>query len=262
MRSRATYIDGRWQAHDAKTVGGTVPAVHFRRRSARGRSKKIGGNVKSITSMALCAAGTGLAVALVCGGCATTEPRADHYVPPPLGSNWTYLEHNTGSFNIGSFGSGDVQMQVTEGQRMWEGRQVLTMTSAQRTLVIAPDGAWLAMLGADGRPLLRWDPPLGFEWPLVVGKTWTENFRIINAEGQTIPANSTWNIEAYGDVTVAAGTFKAFKVVYSDSTGRDDTSWFCPDLGIFVKERVSRSSSSPFGAGTQERELVSQNIRN
>ena len=58
-----------------------------------------------------------------------------------------------------------------------------------------------------------------------------------------------------------AGTFKAFKIAYSDTTGTEDTSWFSFELGIWVKQSIKRAANSPIGAGTQEAELVSQTIR-
>jgi len=182
--------------------------------------------------------------------------KAEHFVPPPIGSTFTTVQHSTGSF-----GSGDVQLQFTRGERMWEGRQVITFTSLRGTLVIAPDGAWLAILGAGDKPVMRWDPPINLDWPLVVGKTWISSYRVIDAADRSIPVISTWKIEAYEDVSVPAGTYKAFKVVYSDTTGTRDTSWFSFELGIWVMQSIKRAASSPMGAGTQEAEVVSQTIR-
>jgi hypothetical protein len=182
--------------------------------------------------------------------------KAEHFVPPPIGSTFTTVQHSTGSF-----GSGDVQLQFTRGERMWEGRQVITFTSLRGTLVIAPDGAWLAILGAGDKPVMRWDPPINLDWPLVVGKTWISSYRVIDAADRSIPVISTWKIEAYEDVSVPAGTYKAFKVVYSDTTGTKDTSWFSFELGIWVMQSIKRAASSPMGAGTQEAEVVSQTIR-
>ena len=67
--------------------------------------------------------------------------------------------------------------------------------------------------------------------------------------------------DSHGDVTVPAGTFKAFKVTCTTTIGNEDTYWRSPDLGVYVKSSLRRTEKSPFGAGTQESEMVSQAIR-
>jgi hypothetical protein len=113
--------------------------------------------------------------------------KAEHFVPPPIGSTFTTVQHSTGSF-----GSGDVQLQFTRGERMWEGRQVITYASPQVTLLTSPDGAWLAILGAGNKPVMRWDPPINLDWPLEVGTTWISSYRVIDAADRSIPVISTW----------------------------------------------------------------------
>jgi hypothetical protein len=103
---------------------------------------------------------------------------------------------------------------------------------------------------------------LSWEWPIEVGKTWTKKYTItIHATKQTIPFEVRQKVEAYEDVTVPAGTFKAFKVVTSDTLGSENINWFSPELGIFVKTTLRRTAKHPAGAGTRETELVSQTIR-
>jgi hypothetical protein len=57
---------------------------------------------------------------------------------------------------------------------------------------------------------------------------------------------------------VRAGTFKAYKVVYSDTTGVESTTWYCTELGVTVKLAGRRSAKHPAGPGTNDIELVSR----
>jgi hypothetical protein len=215
--------------------------------------------MKSIASMTLHVVGLGLAAAVLTGGCATMEPKAERYVAPPLGSTWT-----TAQRNAGSFGAGDAQVQVTRGERAWQGKQVVTLASSQGTTLADPDtGKWIAILGPDGKPVLSFDPPTGFNFPLSVGKTWSSSHKMtMHAANRTIPYDATCKVESYGDVTVPAGTFKAFKIGCSSTLHGEETFWFSPEMGIFVRSNLKRATNSPFGgAGTRETELVSVTIR-
>jgi hypothetical protein len=214
--------------------------------------------MKSRASMKPYVVWLGLAVGVLTGGCATVEPKADRYVAPPLGSTWTTAQRNTGSF-----GSGNVQVQTTRGEQTWQGKQVLTYASSQATILANRDtGAWIAFLGPDGKPAVSFDPPLSFDFPLSVGKTWTKSFRMtMHAANRTIPFNATCKVDSYGDVTVQAGTFKVFKLGCTNTIGLEETFWFSPEMGIWVKSSHKRAANNPSGAGTREAELVSVTIR-
>ena len=195
-----------------------------------------------------------LALAFVSSGCATA-PKAERYAAAPLGSTFTWTRANTGSF-----GSGTTQDITKVDDRMWEGKRVTAFVGRQGILLCTAEGTWPAMLGADGKPVISWDPPVGYDWPLEVGKTWTKSYRMtIHPKNQTIPYDSTSKIEAYEDVTVPAGTFKAFKVSSSSMLG-ESVMWFSPELGLFVKQSQKRTANAPLGPGTSEEELVSYTI--
>ena len=83
----------------------------------------------------------------------------------------------------------------------------------------------------------------------------------IHATNQTIPYQITQKVEAYEDITVPAGTFKAFKVSTSSTLGEENVNWFSPELGIFVKSINTRTAKSAAGPGTRETEIVSQTIK-
>jgi hypothetical protein len=100
------------------------------------------------------------------------------------------------------------------------------------------------------------------ERTIEVGKTWVSLHRVENrVTGRALDFESNWKVEAYEDVTVAAGTFKAYRVGYSDTLGNTEMYWFSPELAITVKTSQKRSASHSQGAGTRETELVTQTIR-
>jgi hypothetical protein len=198
-----------------------------------------------------------VAVAVMAGGCASLAPKAERYVPPPLGATWVNERRDTGSY-----GSTTVQAPGKRGERVWQGKPVITFEGPDVTLVASStSGAWLAQVRGD-TPVLSWDPPLSWDWPLEVGKTWTKKYTVTNhATKQTIPFETTQKVEAYEDVTVPAGKFKAFKVTTIDTLGNQNVNWFSPELGIFVKTSLRRTEKHPLGPGTRETQLVSQTIK-
>ena len=202
-------------------------------------------------------ASAGLAVALVSGGCAMMAPKAERYVAPPLGSTWVQARRDSGSF-----GSSNVQVSSRRGERMWQGQQVITFESPGSAILAASDsGNWLGLVSGD-KPLVTWEPGMSWDWPLEVGKTWTHNHRMtIHARNQTIPYQVTQKVEAYEDVTVPAGTFKAFKISYSDKVGNEVVQWNIPELGLVGKRIERRTAKNPNGPGMRETELISQNIK-
>ncbi len=70
-------------------------------------------------------------------------------------------------------------------------------------------------LGGSNVLALEFSPPPRLDWPLAVGKhgTWTGSFKpLYSAEAYL--AELTWVVEAYEEVEVPAGKFKAFRVAF------------------------------------------------
>lgn len=201
-------------------------------------------------------AAAGSVASLLAGGCAMMTPRAETYVAPPLGSTWVSMRRDSGSY-----GSSAVQVAGKRGERMWQGRQAVTFEGPDATIVALPEGGrWVGMFKGD-TPLITWDPPVGWEWPLEVGKTWTRSHTVtMHAAKRTMPFQSTQKVEAYEEVTVPAGTFKTFKVSTVDTLGNENVAWFSPALGIFVKQSLRRTAKHAAGPGSRDTELVSQTI--
>lgn len=198
--------------------------------------------------------GVSFASTLLFVGCASAPPQWERFVLPAAGSTWTQVQRDTGSF-----GSGTKQVVTRIAEATWEGRKVASYQTATQNLLVDADG-FVAITAPTGQSVMRWDPPIGYQWPLEVGKTWTKDYVMTVApSGQKVPFTTNWKVEAYEDVTVPAGTFKAWRVSYSDSLGETQTLWSAPDkLGGFVKQIRQRVATfEPGGAGTREVELVS-----
>lgn len=194
-----------------------------------------------------------LTFAFATGGCSVVEPRAERWTPVTVGASWEVAQRNTGSYGR------DVVLQVTRGDGVWQGKPVVTIANSQGlTIMTEQSGHWNAIVGRDGKAIMSWDPPLGFQYPMVVGATSVTAYRMtLGASGKTINYNLTCKVESYEKVAVRAGTFDAFKVVCSTDIGNEETYWTNPAMGVFVKNHLRRTEKSPFGAGTQEAELVS-----
>ena len=163
--------------------------------------------------------------------------------------------------DIGSCGSATVQLPSKRGELMWEGKPHVTFETPESAIVARPEGGWIGVF-RDGKPLMMWNPPANFEWPLTVGATFSKNYSLtMYPAQQTVTYTSTSRVEAYEDVTVPAGTFKAFKVRTTDTIGNDNIVWFSPEFGIFVKQNNRRTAQHAQGPGTRDIEMVSQSIR-
>lgn len=192
---------------------------------------------------------TGLgAAALLLSGCASAPPSAQRYVPPAIGSSVEYRVTNTGSF--GSAAAATVTMKVSE--TLYEGRMLRRYETPSGSTLQSPSAGTVAVFNPAGQPLMRYDPPLDFNFPLVVGKTWTADHELTVGAATKAPMKTSWKVEAYEDVTVPAGTFKAWRIVMTDNFGFRQTTWSMPDtVGMFAKRISERPRGHPQGEGTQ-----------
>lgn len=148
------------------------------------------------------------------------------------------------------------------GEQTWQGQMVRAFNDGDATLYVEhATGAWITRVRGT-TPLESFDPPIGFEWPIFVGRSWVRNFRYTDHErGRSFDNVRSWyKVEAYEDVTVPAGTFKAFRVT-SETGSTRTTMWFSPELGITVKLKLERSGQHYLGPGTREAELVSHDVK-
>lgn len=196
-------------------------------------------------------AGLGLA-ALLASGCASAPPVAERYVPPPVGSTVEYRMVNTGSFGSGS---GPLTMKISEAP--YEGRMLRKYETPAGWTLQSPLAGTVAAFSPAGQPLMRYNPPLDFNFPFVVGKTWTVDHELTVGASNKMPMKTSWKIEAHEDITVPAGTFKAWRVVMTDNFGFRQTTWSMPDtVGMFAKRISERPRGHPQGEGTQVLEMT------
>lgn len=201
-------------------------------------------------------AALGAAALLALGaGCAST-PRVERHVWQPVGTTYTQQVRYTGSY------SGPAELTTKIGTLTWKGQPHMGLENAAGTLVTLPSGEWVTQLAPDGRQVLSWDPPVGFNYPLEVGKSWTSSFKFTNhATNQSLNLVPNAVVEAYEDVVVPAGTFKAFRVRITNSNiGLHETFWYSPDARMLVKLSQRRTEASALGPGTREMELKSLTV--
>ena len=193
------------------------------------------------------------AVALV-AGCAGAPPKAERYIAPQDGASDKVQVSSTGSFGNAS----KAEMQVSMRNVVVEG-QPYHRFDAGNGAVLQNDAVGLFMvLGEGDRLLMRYDPPLGYVFPLEVGKTWSQDITLTVGGTTKLPLKVQWKVDAYEDVSVPAGTFKAWRVVLTDNFGFKQTTWSMPETaGVYAKRVSERLATHPQGgAGTQVIELL------
>ena len=193
---------------------------------------------------------------LLTSACALIDPQVERYAPPPVGTTYERDIQQTGSF-------GKTYRETSKyvGMRQVMGRpmHVHERSTGQNSMVDTA-GGWFGQFKGDA-PIFTFDPPHGAGFPMKVGKTVSREMRMtVHAQNRVVPFRASWKVEAYEDVTVPAGTFKAFRLSYEDTNGTQGTWWNNPENGIFVKWSARRSSKHPQGPGTQEAELLKVNL--
>lgn len=189
-------------------------------------------------------------------GCSTTPPVAQGMGSNPDGTVTTFHRKSAGS--LGVFDGPVVWNQKT---MQWNGKTVVAVSAPQAgtTLHDPQNHAVLAVLDGDGKPVQTFEPPVVLPWPLEVGKTATTQHKVtVHASNRTVDLTVQWKVESWGDVTVPAGTFKAYKVVSTNQLGETEIRWVSPaDRLPLVKRHVERAASHPQGPGVLDAELLS-----
>jgi hypothetical protein len=192
--------------------------------------------------------------AALAAGCASAPPKAERYVAPPVGSSWKVQISSTGSFG----NANKVEQQVSMRDVVVEGKPYHRFDAGGGANLMNDSVGVFMVLGPGDRQLMRYDPPLGYEFPLEVGKAWTQDIALTVGGTTKVPMKAQWKVEAYEDVTVPAGTFKAWRVSFTDNFGFKQTTWSLPEtVGTYAKRVSERPATHPQGgAGTQVIELL------
>ena len=121
---------------------------------------------------------------------------------------------------------------------------------------------WVGCL-ADGEMLAGNEPHAArYAWPLQVGNKWTWKPRWVDRVLHPEWSGSYWSeyeVLAYEEVTVPAGTFMAFRV--ATTRVQDDawyeTNWYAPEPAVNVKSVWGRTDKNGYGPMEGMWELIS-----
>jgi hypothetical protein len=85
----------------------------------------------------------------------------------------------------------------------------------------------------------------GVQFPLTVGKTWTVVYGASTGGGNYIQQTGTGTVVGIEDVTVAAGTFKAYRIDSRHGPSLRTSVWYVPEpVGFFVKVESTSPEAS------------------
>lgn len=213
--------------------------------------------MKSRFTCKVVAAGISMTGALLAGGCGTTPPAAESMASAPTGTVTTFHRKSSGS--LGTF---DGPVVWTQSTTTWQGKPVVSSGSPHSgvTLHDPVTHGMIATLDPAGKPVMSFDPPVAYLWPLEVGKTWKSSHTVtLQQAGRTLPLQLDWKVESWGDVSVPAGIFKAYRVVSTNNLGEVETRWGSPKDSLpTIKRNVVRPVTHPQGAGVLDAELLSR----
>jgi len=188
------------------------------------------------------------------GGSATTVasvPSGPVMVPIwKVGDEWEY------AFKSPS-GSGSFVWSVNRVET-FDGAQHYVVKTGTREILYRVSDLAASLERLDGVVVLRETPPrLHYSWPLIVGKTWEQDYKQERpVQRQTVNRSGTWTVETEEGVTVPGGTFKTLRIVSRNKNNGAPASelWYAPEVKQWVKIREMLES------GVRERELVAYKL--
>jgi hypothetical protein len=184
---------------------------------------------------------------------------AERPVWPPAGSTWKARVTASGSLGSGTRES----VLESQGQVEWEGRKAFGLqVQGGPQFLFDPDRRLLAQM-REGKPFITYLPHEAlYEWPLVIGKSWTSEFQQKrHATGKIWDYKFQFMVETFENVSTPAGEFRAFRIRRNSPHDHDHyIVWYEPVLGIQVKHDWERYANHPEGPGTNRMELLSHSI--
>jgi hypothetical protein len=118
----------------------------------------------------------------------------------------------------------------------------------------------------------EFDPPPTLPWPLVVGSwgTGTGTWQV-PLDPAKLPVKYTWSVEAYENVRVPAGTFKAIRIVLSWSPQTQGVLrlyseerlviWYAPEIRQLIKAESQYSTPLSFQIVTADRTAIEAPVK-
>lgn len=172
---------------------------------------------------------------------------------PAVGSRW--MARRTDTINGSSIESEFRLVQTT-----YNGAAAFAFETAGTSTIVNPTN-FNVMMRTSGNQVSTSKPDSGsFSWPLWVGKSWSPSFEHENKNPNAYfrDVSPLYSVKAYEDVTVPAGTFKAFRISVSPGWNfqNDGVSWYAPEVGLVVKSVFHEHSFR--GNGTTTTELLTR----
>lgn len=177
----------------------------------------------------------GALAALLAAGtlCFAQDPAPANYAFPAPGTRWQMAVNNDGKASLVTstvLEDGDYQGQKVHRVSMSDGEAEPSID-----ILDLDTGNWITTLvgGVPHRGVYAKPHNALFSWPLTTDKRWRADFLY----GSYGPHEMRVYVDAYEEVTVPAGTFKAYKVIAADPAGRwyRTTYWYAPSIGLVVK---------------------------
>lgn len=167
---------------------------------------------------------------------AVAQAQEAPFVPYKVGSEYTMKR-------IGTDGAMRVDTYRVDREETLRGRRYTVIARDNVEAWLSAETKSIAFLTQDGKVIETYDPDWqDWQWPLAVGKSWTSNYKQTNLQQAFPPAQAKWTVTAYEDVTVSAGTFKAFRIERAPgaNTNQVITRWYAPQVGLVVRQIETR----------------------
>ena len=201
------------------------------------------------------AAAMGLVILL--GGCATVSTEAPTEGVkaeagfPSQGTKWVYQ-------TVDHTGAATKVLYTALDEATYEGKPVYRMSDGTNVLII--DKAtrnWVATVREAKERVSATPSDQSFSFPMWVGKSWAAKYSFHDRDRGLNFAEVTysWKVEAYEEVKVPAGSFKAFRLEGSNPFS-SSTVWYAPELRLIVKRVDERGPSHYLGTGKFTTELI------
>jgi hypothetical protein len=127
------------------------------------------------------------------------------------------------------------------------------LESEIQTVILTQDYAALEIQGKGDRPSMKFSPAMKMlDWPLQVGKAWSQDITIENTIGNRGTVKTKVEVVAYESVTVPAGTFMAYKIVVSMNGTQTLQHWYAPEIRNWIRT----NGAGAFGMSPTVEEMI------
>lgn len=127
------------------------------------------------------------------------------------------------------------------------------LESEIQTVILTQDYAALEIQGKGDKPSMKFSPAMKMlDWPLQVGKAWSQDITIEDTIGKRVTVKTKGEVVAYESVTVPAGTFMAYKIVFSMNGTQALQHWYAPE----IRKWIRTNAPGAFGMSPTVEEMI------